>query len=236
MLRVVALLASLCSAGCSTMTTVGYSEISPKKGMASQNPQLVKRADNEGSGANAPVLIRIFKQEKQLELWRQDASRKYVLIHTFDICHYSGGLGPKRVQGDRQAPEGFYTITQSQLNYNSVAYLSLDTGYPNVRDRANGGTGSALMIHGGCSSAGCFAIEDRPMQDLFATVRDSLRAGQREVQLHIFPFRMTSWNMAAHVNNPNYAFWLQLKRGYDLFTWDRRDLDIVVANGRYVAR
>ena len=127
-----------------------------------------------------------------------------------------------------------FRSTQSQLNYNSVAYLSLDTGYPNARDRANGSTGSALMIHGGCSSAGCFAIEDRPMQDLFATVRDSLKAGQREIQLHIFPFKMNSWNMAAHVNNPNYNFWLQLKRGYDLFTWDRQDLDIVVANGRYV--
>lgn len=234
MLKVVAVLATLCTAGCSSITRVEYSQISPQRGQAPQNTQMVKAAEHVGSSGTSPVLLRIFKEEHELELWRKDRTGRYVLVHTFEVCRYSGVLGPKRQQGDRQAPEGFYTITAGQLNYNSIAYLSIDTGYPNLRDRANGYTGSALMIHGGCSSAGCYAIEDRPMQDLFAAVRDAVRAGQREVQLHIFPFRMTTWNMVAHNRDPNYDFWVQLKRGYDIFGWDYQDLNVTVMNGRYV--
>jgi murein L,D-transpeptidase YafK len=240
MKKMLAIIATLLLAGCAGQINT---KKDPRRGLAPQSPALVSQSESAGTTEKSPVLIRIFKQEHELELWRKDKTGQYVLVQTFPICKFSGELGPKHVRGDRQAPEGFYTITSGQLNYNSIRWLSINTGYPNAFDRYHGSTGSALMIHGGCDSAGCYAIEDGPMQDLFATVRDSLRAGQHSVQLHIFPFRMNSFNMVAHSNYKTLwkklkaeDFWHQLKAGYDRFEWSHQDLDVRVVNGRYIVK
>ena len=102
----------------------------------------------------SPILVRVFKEEAELEVWKQDDSGRFALLRTYPICRWSGELGPKFKTGDRQAPEGFYTITPGLMNPDSSQYLAINTGFPNAYDRANSRTGAFLMIHGGCSSAG----------------------------------------------------------------------------------
>ena len=103
-----------------------------------------------------------------------DRDGQYALLKTYPICRWSGDLGPKKKEGDRQAPEGFYTITPGQMNPNSNYYLAFNTGYPNAYDRAWGRTGSELMVHGDCSSRGCYAMTDEQIQEIYALARDSL--------------------------------------------------------------
>ena len=109
---------------------------------------------------SAPILMRVFKKESVLEVWKQTRAGKYELLKSFPICRWSGQLGPKRREGDRQAPEGFYSVGPKQMNPNSQFHLSFDIGYPNAFDRAHGGTGAYLMVHGQCTSSGCYAMTD----------------------------------------------------------------------------
>ncbi|WP_210205783.1 L,D-transpeptidase family protein [Hoeflea marina] len=180
-----------------------------------------------------PVLVRIFKRESELEIWKRNSSGRYALMKTYPMCRWSGGLGPKRFEGDRQAPEGFYTVNSGQLNPNSQYHLSFDLGYPNRLERAKGYSGSALMVHGACSSSGCFAISDEHVAEVYAVLRDALRSGQPSVQVQSYPFRMTPQNLAAHSDNPNFSFWMDLKAGYDRFEVLRRPPDFQFCEGRY---
>ena len=165
MKKIIFLSLTLALAGCNSTATVD-----PRRGLAPQSQDLLSATEQAGAHRNSPVLIRIFKQSRELELWRLARDGKYALVKVYEICAFSGDLGPKKKQGDRQAPEGFYSIGPQQLNYQSIRFLSLDTGFPNTYDRAHDATGSALMIHGGCDSAGCYAIEDAPSQEVFTAV------------------------------------------------------------------
>src|ERR1700749_4813844 len=122
----------------------------------------------------SPIVVRVFKEEAELEVWKQDATGLFQILKTYPICRWSGDLGPKLQEGDRQAPEGFYTITPELMNPNSNYYLSINVGYPNSFDRANKRNGSLLMIHGACSSMGCFAMTDEQISEIYALARDSL--------------------------------------------------------------
>src|ERR671913_765290 len=181
-----------------------------------------------------PLLIRIYKKEAELELWKRSTGGRYVRLKTFPICRWSGQLGPKRKEGDRQTPEGFYAVTASQMNPNSKHYLSFDTGFPNAYDRAHGATGSALMVHGTCSSAGCYAMTDKGMSEIYALMREALQGGQKAVQLQAYPFRMTAENLVRHRLDPNVAFWRQLKEGSDRFEATGDELAVRVSAGRYI--
>jgi murein L,D-transpeptidase YafK len=183
-----------------------------------------------------PMLIRIYKKEAELEVWKRSTSGRYVRLKTFPICRWSGQLGPKRKEGDRQTPEGFYAVTASQMNPNSKHYLSFDTGFPNAYDRAHGATGSALMVHGTCSSAGCYAMTDTAMAEIYALLREALRGGQKAVQLQAYPFRMTAENLVRHRLDPNFAFWRQLKEGSDRFEARGEEFVVGVSAGRYAFR
>ena len=152
-----------------------------------------------------------------MEVWKRGHDGKYALLKTFPICRWSGQLGPKVKEGDRQAPEGFYTITPAQMNPNSAYYLSFDTGYPNAYDRAYGRTGSALMVHGACSSRGCFAMTDEAIAEVYSIAREAFDGGQRTFQFQSYPFRMTPKNLAQHRLDPNMPFWQNLKEGSDYF-------------------
>ncbi len=184
---------------------------------------------------SAPVLLRAYKQESEIEVWKRAADGRFVHLKTFPICRWSGQLGPKTRSGDRQAPEGFYAaVAARQLNPNSAYYLSFDVGYPNAYDRAHGGTGSALMVHGTCSSAGCFAMTDRQVGEIYALVRDALAGGQAAFQFQAFPFRMTARALARHRTDRHIAFWRQLKEGSDRFEATGREPLVGVEGGRYV--
>jgi murein L,D-transpeptidase YafK len=183
---------------------------------------------------SAPALIRSYKKEAEIEVWKQAKSGRFILLKTFPICRWSGALGPKTKQGDRQTPEGFYSVGPKQMNPNSAYYLSFDTGYPNAYDRAHGASGSAVMVHGICSSAGCFAMTDKGISEIFAIAREALRGGQPAFQFQAFPFRMTAQNMAKYRADPNIAFWRQLKEGSDRFEATREEPIVSVSAGRYV--
>jgi murein L,D-transpeptidase YafK len=181
-------------------------------------------------GMGDQVFVRIFKQEGQLELWLRKSNSRFSLYKTYPICKWSGRLGPKLKEADYQSPEGFYSVSAKQLHPNSNYHRAFNVGYPNAFDRQNGRTGGLVMVHGACKSVGCFAMTDRGIEEIYAFVEAALRAGQKEVQLHIFPFRMTEQALARETGggwlafvgaSGNYqhwtGFWKNLKEGYDLF-------------------
>jgi murein L,D-transpeptidase YafK len=182
----------------------------------------------------SPILVRLFKQEAELEVWKQDKTGRFALLKTYPICRWSGDLGPKIREGDRQAPEGFYNITPAQMNPESAYYLSFNMGYPNAFDRSLGRTGSQLMVHGDCSSRGCYAMTDEQISEIYALGRESFFGGQRSFQVQAYPFRMTPQNFAKHRNNPNMPFWKMLKQGNDHFEVTHLEPKVDVCEQRYV--
>ena len=182
----------------------------------------------------SPILVRLYKEESELEVWKQDNAGRFELLKTYPICRWSGELGPKIKLGDRQAPEGFYTITPSQMNPNSNYYLAINTGFPNTYDRANGRTGEFLMIHGDCSSAGCYAMTDEQIAEIYALARESFFGGQKAFQIQAYPFHMTPLNMAKHRDSPHMAFWKMIKEGNDHFEVTHLEPKVDVCDKHYV--
>ena len=230
-----ALLASAAIAAAIALAGCNPSDI-PTNGraMAPLSEQTVKLIADKNMDKESPILVRVFKDEAELEVWKQTRDGQYALLKTYPICKWSGDLGPKKKEGDRQAPEGFYTITPGQMNPNSNYYLAFNTGFPNAYDRSHGYTGSELMVHGDCSSRGCYAMTDEQIQEIYALARDSFFAGQKSFQFDAFPFRMTALNMAKHRNNPNFAFWKMLKEGYDNFEATKQPPQVAVCEQRYL--
>ena len=162
-------------------------------------PNLAKFDDRlkaQGLAPGAPVFLRIFKLESELEIWMEKDGR-YQLFATYPICLWSGRLGPKLREGDRQAPEGFYAVTKEELNPNSRWHRSFSLGFPNEFDRSLGRTGSFIMVHGGCQSVGCFAMTNDVVDEIWRLVTAALDSGQPAFNVQVFPFRMTEKNLAA---------------------------------------
>src|SRR6266702_2257020 len=197
-------------------------------------PKLLADMVAKDMDLNSPILVRLFKQEAELEVWKQDRSGRFALLKTYPICRWSGDLGPKVREGDRQAPEGFYNISPAQMNPQSAYYLSFNTGYPNAFDRALGRSGSQLMVHGDCSSRGCYAMTDEQIAEIYSLGRESFFGGQRAFQLQAYPFKMTPVNMARHRNNPNMPFWKMIKEGYDHFEVTRQEPKVDFCEKKYV--
>jgi murein L,D-transpeptidase YafK len=183
---------------------------------------------------SSPTLIRTYKKEAELEIWKMKSSGEYALLKTYPMCRWSGQLGPKKREGDMQVPEGFYSIAPGQMNPNSHYYLAFNVGYPNAYDRAYGRFGGNVMVHGVCSSAGCFSMTDEQVADIYAIARDSFRGGQREIQLQSYPFHMTAENMAKFRLDPNIEFWKNLKDGSDHFEVTKAEPSVMVCGKHYV--
>jgi len=211
----------------------GCSRESPKA-LQPLSYQMQARLVLKGLEAKSPILVRVFKEESELEVWKRGADGKYVHLKTYPICQWSGALGPKQKEGDEQAPEGFYTIRPAQMNPLSNYYLSFNIGYPNRYDRAFHRTGSNLMVHGACSSAGCYSMTDDYIAEIYALAREAFDGGQQEFQLEAFPFRMTEENMERHKDNRWYGFWVNLKQGYDAFETARKPPKVDVCGKQYV--
>jgi murein L,D-transpeptidase YafK len=224
-----AVAAAIALAGCDpeSITPTGRS-------LAPLSEKTLAEIDAKQMDKDSPILVRIFKEEAEMEVWKKNRDGAFALLKTYPICRWSGDLGPKVKEGDRQAPEGFYTITPGQMNPNSNYYLAFNTGYPNAFDRAWNRTGSELMVHGDCSSRGCYAMTDEQIQEIYALARESFFGGQKDFQLAAFPFRMTALNMAKHRNNPNFAFWKMIKEGYDHFEATHQEPKVAVCEKRYV--
>ncbi|MGL4395668.1 MAG: L,D-transpeptidase family protein [Hyphomicrobium sp.] len=223
-----ALTAAALVAGCSSAPVIPPPSEVP---LAKETLNLLGR---KGMQAGSPVFVRIFKEESELEIWKQRDDGRFYHFKTYPICNWSGDLGPKQVQGDRQAPEGFYHITPTLMNPNSKFYLSFNLGYPNAYDKAQGRTGDSLMVHGKCRSAGCYAMTDAMMEEIYGLTRESLKAGQQSFQVQALPFRMTDARMAEMKKHRWYGFWRTLKQGYDHFEQHRIPPQVAVCEGRYV--
>ena len=183
---------------------------------------------------SSPTLIRTYKKEAELEIWKMKSNGEYALLKTYPMCRWSGQLGPKKREGDMQVPEGFYSIAPGQMNPNSHYYLAFNVGYPNAYDRAYGRTGGNVMVHGVCSSAGCFSMTDEQVADIYAIARKSFAGGQREIQLQSYPFHMTAENMAKFRLDPNIDFWKNLKDGSDHFEVTKNEPSVLVCGKHYV--
>ncbi|MCX2695266.1 hypothetical protein [Ochrobactrum chromiisoli] len=196
--------------------------------------KIIAKMQAKGMTRTSPVMVRIFKEEGVLEVWKQKNNGKYDQIASYEICKWSGKLGPKFIEGDRQAPEGFYTVRPAQMNPNSQYHLAFNIGFPNAYDRAHNRTGQNLMVHGACSSSGCYSMTDDSISEIYAFGRDAFKGGQRDFQIQAFPFRMTAANMARYKNDPNYGFWKMLKQGYDSFEATKVPPKVDVCEKRYV--
>ena len=194
--------------------------------------RLEQRLAEKSMTLGAPVFVRIFKQQFELELWIKQGDR-FTLFATYPICNFSGGLGPKLREGDHQSPEGFYTVDAKALNPHSRWHKSFNLGFPNALDRAHDRTGSFLMVHGGCSSVGCFAMTDPVIDEIWRLITAAFKAGQPRFQVQVFPFRMTDAAMAQRRAAPWSAFWQDLKVGYDAFEANALPPRVHVCKGRY---
>lgn len=219
----------LALAGCNdTLTSVSNKAEHPLP------KKLVSQMKAQGMSTRSPIMMRIFKEEGTLEVWKQKPNGRYEIVTNYSICKWSGTLGPKFKEGDRQAPEGYYRIHPHQMNPNSSYYLSFNMGFPNSYDRSHGRTGSNLMVHGACSSAGCYSMTDEQVLEIFAFARDAFKGGQKYFSVQAYPFRMTAENMARYRDHENFEFWNMIKEGYDHFEITKQPPKVEVCERQYV--
>jgi murein L,D-transpeptidase YafK len=230
-------LMALVLAGCNdTLDSATSIDLSTVKNKVEQPlpDHILADMTKRGMDRNSPIMIRILKEEGVMEIWKAKTDNRFDKIAEYKICAWSGRLGPKVKEGDRQAPEGFYNLTPANLNPNSKYYLAINTGFPNRYDAANGRSGNNLMIHGACSSSGCYSMTDQQVLEIYAFARDAFKGGQKTIQLQAFPFRMTAENMVRHRLSPNNDFWKMLKEGYDDFEVTKRPPEVEVCEKKYV--
>jgi murein L,D-transpeptidase YafK len=206
-----------------------------KTAVTQATKQLKPELQKKGLRLGSPIFMRIFKSSRKLEVWvKKDNAFK--LFKTYPIITFSGYLGPKLKEGDRQAPEGFYYVTASRLNPNSHYHLSFNLGYPNAYDRARKRTGSALMVHGSNVSIGCYAMGNKAIEEIYTLAQKAFENKQKYFRIHIFPFHMTRQNILKHRSSKWYSFWLNLKLGYNWFEKHKIPPDVYVVNKRYAFR
>lgn len=197
-----------------------------------QRDWLFERLGQKGLRIGDPVHIRVFKQSRELELHLRGRDG-FKLYRTYPICDMSGTLGPKRFEGDYQAPEGFYSVAPERLHPNSDFHLAFNLGFPNEFDQGRGRTGSNIMIHGGCASNGCFAMTDYYMEQIYLLAEAALHNGQQGIGVEIYPFRMTEENLAAHASSRWIDFWRTLKPAHDHFAETGKPARIEAEAGAY---
>ena len=195
--------------------------------------RLNERLAEKGVKLGSPVLLRVFKSESEFEVWIRKDDSSYVLFATYPVCHWSGTLGPKLREGDKQTPEGFYTVTRAQMRHIGRWPRSLNLGFPNVFDQVQARNGSHILVHGGCSSVGCFAMTNAVVEEIYGFVEKAVAGGQTYVPVHVFPFRMTDANIALQKDSPWQSFWANLKEGYDFVERAKRPPRISVCDSRY---
>jgi murein L,D-transpeptidase YafK len=187
------------------------------------------------------IFIRVFKNDKLLELWGRNRNEKFVLLRKIEICASSGIPGPKREQGDSQVPEGFYVI--NTFNPNSNFYLSLGINYPNQSDRIFGNgknPGGDIFIHGNCVTIGCIPITDDKIKELYIYAVEAGNNGQKNIPVHIFPTYLDKESLKKlkkqySADGQLLSFWENLSEGYNFFEKSKEVPKVTVQkNGTYL--
>lgn len=198
-------------------------------------PRLTRELESKGLKLGAPVFLRVHKESRELEVWvKKTNAPEFVHFRTWKIAAMSGNLGPKLAEGDFQAPEGFYYVTPQQMKPDSRFHLAFNIGFPNNYDRSQRRTGSFIMVHGNEVSAGCLAMTDNGIEEIYTLCHSALENGQPYFRVHIFPFKMTRERLYGEENNQWYSFWMNLKEGYEWFEKKKSPPNVTVGNGRYL--
>lgn len=209
----------------------------PRAAAASERvrPGLEASLFEKGLRFGDSVFLRAYKKERVLEVFVRDREDgRYRLFRSYRVAAASGVLGPKLREGDNQVPEGFYFVPPSAMNPQSSFHLSFNIGFPNAFDRHHGRDGSFIMVHGGRASTGCLAMTDPGIEEIYILCDAAHRSGQTFFRVHIFPFRMTSENLAAHRNHKWHGFWRNLREGHEWFVKHGVPPDAgVSADGKY---
>jgi murein L,D-transpeptidase YafK len=188
------------------------------------------------------IFLRNFKSQNEMELWARDSdTAEYKQVKTYRICALSGILGPKRYEGDRQVPEGFYFI--EDFNPKSDFHLSMLLNYPNYSDMVVGDKkkpGGDIYIHGGCVTVGCMPMTDPVIQELYTLCLNAKLSGQAYIPVHIFPVRFDKVGLnflgkAYAEDTAKQRFWVNLKSGYDYFERNHKLQPVMYTpDGKYV--
>lgn len=191
---------------------------------------------------NYHLLMVAYKEEDELLLYAKSIEADtYEIIAEYEICSKSGNLGPKRRQGDYQVPEGFYYI--DRFNPASSFHLSVGLNYPNLADHRSSAfenLGGDIFIHGSCVTIGCLPMTDDRIKEIYVYAIHARKNGQLKIPVYLFPFKMTTENMALYTeeyvdNQELLDFWNNLKSGYDQFHESKTQLNFSVAsNGDYL--
>lgn len=221
--------ALLAAAGVEAVPTSARAE----QAIAARTQDLEAELAAEGLSLGQPVFLRVTKQPAELTAYVEAEDGTYRAFRTWPVCAVSGTLGPKLAEGDGQAPEGFYEIRPAQMNPASDYHLSFNLGYPNAYDRAQGRTGSFLMVHGACVSIGCFAMTDAGIEEIWTLMNAAFQGGQRRIPVHIYPFEMTDANLQRHSGTENSAFWRMLAPAWVAFEETGKVPQVQVENGAY---
>jgi len=185
------------------------------------------------------VFMRSFKYDGQLEIWvKSEAKEKYKLFKTYKVCLQSGAMGPKRIQGDYQVPEGFYYI--NEFNPNSAYHLALGLNYPNASDKILSDPlrpGNGIYIHGSCVSVGCIPVTDQDIEEIYIIASAARASGEDFIPVHIFPVQynrkksLEFYNNYVRNNPSLQQFGLQLRAAYDKFE-ATKEVPIVLVDGK----
>lgn len=189
------------------------------------------------------MYIRSFKYDSQLEVWvRSSNNEPFQLFKTYKVCALAGGMGPKRMEGDYQVPEGFYYI--NEFNPVSSYHLSLGINYPNPSDRVLSDSvkpGGEIYIHGSCMTVGCIPIQNAQIEELYILAAYAKNQGQDFIPVHIFPVRYNnrkSFEYLAKTTKDDQdlqRFAIKIKEVFDYFE-QKKKLPLICINkqGEYV--
>ncbi|TKC05511.1 hypothetical protein FA048_17450 [Pedobacter polaris] len=202
---------------------------------------LQKDLQKAGFTSDFQLFIAAYKVEGKLEVWlKGNGQNQFKLFKTYNFCAHSGTLGPKVIEGDGQTPEGFYQI--NVFNPMSNFHLSLGIDYPNKVDLARTGkgnkTGGDIYIHGNCVTIGCIPLTDEKIKEVYILAVEARNAGQKDIPVSIYPFKMTEANMKKYSNQypQQVAFWQTLQKGYMAFEKDKNLTKVTHVKGSYFVK
>lgn len=189
------------------------------------------------------IYLRSFKYDSQLEVWVKNTSKEpYQLFKTYKVCALAGTLGPKRMEGDYQVPEGFYFI--NEFNPRSTYHLSLGLNYPNPSDKILSDSlrpGGDIYIHGSCVTVGCIPMTDGQIEEIYILAAYAKDQGEDFIPVHIYPIRYDRKKSADYLNTLTKtdaqlkAFASRLEAVYDHFEITHQlPLIMTNSNGDYV--
>ncbi|GAA0547124.1 L,D-transpeptidase family protein [Chitinophaga japonensis] len=218
----------------------------PKVGVAFREKEEALKKEFEKKGLAYPakyIFMRSFKLDSELEIWvKNSITDTFRLFKSYRVCTLSGKMGPKRKEGDRQVPEGFYYI--NDFNPNSNYHLSLGINYPNYSDKILSDPkkpGGEIYIHGSCLTVGCIPLTDEYIEEVYILAVNAKNAGQDFIPVHVYPVKFGNTRSMDYLggvsltDNSSQQFWVELKTAYDYFEKHHRLPVVLVDNkGKYV--